>query len=104
MKDYEFLRSRFAQPFLTRFCAYNRPRYQVSVYRTIGPLVYMYTFISLNPYRLWQTWQKRYKVIQCMKECMREYKRHNNERHRFKLKPNQIAVISNVLGGLYNYR
>ena len=21
------------------FCAYNRPRYQVSVYRTIGPLV-----------------------------------------------------------------
>ena len=24
------------------FCAYTRPRYQVSVYRTIGPLVYMY--------------------------------------------------------------
>ena len=22
------------------FCAYTRPRYQVSVYRTIGPLVY----------------------------------------------------------------
>ena len=21
------------------FCAYNRPRYQVSVYRTVGPLV-----------------------------------------------------------------
>ena len=32
----------FAQPFLFRicmFCAYTRPRYQVSVYRTIGPLV-----------------------------------------------------------------
>ena len=26
------------------FCAYIRPRYQVSVYRTIGPLVY---YISL---------------------------------------------------------
>ena len=34
--------SRFAQSFLSRFCmfcAYTRPRYQVSVYRTIGPLV-----------------------------------------------------------------
>ena len=41
MKDYE--KSRFAQPFLSRycmFCAYTRPRYQVSVYRTIGPLIY----------------------------------------------------------------
>ena len=27
------------QPFVTRFCAYNRLRYQVSVYRTNGPLV-----------------------------------------------------------------
>ena len=27
------------QSFVTRFCAYNRLRYQVSVYRTIGPLV-----------------------------------------------------------------
>ena len=25
--------------FVTRFCAYNLLRYQVSVYRTIGPLV-----------------------------------------------------------------
>ena len=25
------------------FCAYTRPRYQVSVYRTIGPLVYSKT-------------------------------------------------------------
>ena len=24
---------------LTRFCAYTRPRYQVSLYRTISPLV-----------------------------------------------------------------
>ena len=33
--------SRFVQPFLFRICmvcAYTRPRYQVSVYRTIGPL------------------------------------------------------------------
>ena len=40
MKDYEL--SKFAQPFLFRICmmcAYTRPRYQVSVYRTIGPLV-----------------------------------------------------------------
>ena len=27
------------QSFVTRFCAYNLLRYQVSVYRTIGPLV-----------------------------------------------------------------
>ena len=26
--------------FVTRFCAYNLLRYQVSVYRTIGPLVF----------------------------------------------------------------
>ena len=26
----------------TCFCTYNRPRYQVSVYRTIGPLVTIY--------------------------------------------------------------
>ena len=34
--------SRFAQPFLTRVCllfAYTSPRYQVSVYMTISPLV-----------------------------------------------------------------
>ena len=34
--------TRFAQPFLYRFgmfCAYTRSKYQVSVYRTIGPLV-----------------------------------------------------------------
>ena len=24
-------------------CAYTRPKYQVSVYRTIGPLVYAFT-------------------------------------------------------------
>ena len=38
-------RSRFAQPFLFKicmFCASTRPRYQVSVYRTIGPLVFIY--------------------------------------------------------------
>ena len=29
------------QSFATRFCAYNLLRYQVSVYRTIGPLVFM---------------------------------------------------------------
>ena len=48
MKDYELLRSRFAQPFLSRFCmfcAYTRPRYQVSVYRTIGPLV----LVAIDP-------------------------------------------------------
>ena len=42
MKDYELSMSRFAQPFLFRIfmlCAYTRPRYQVSIYRTIGPLV-----------------------------------------------------------------
>ena len=27
------------QSFVTRFCAHNLLRYQVSVYRTIGPLV-----------------------------------------------------------------
>ena len=26
------------------FCAYTRPRYQVSVYRTIGPLVFNLIF------------------------------------------------------------
>ena len=26
------------------FCAYTRPRYQVSVYRTIGPLVCIFTW------------------------------------------------------------
>ena len=43
MKDYELSRSRLAPPFLFRICmlyAYTRPRYQVSIYRTIGPLVY----------------------------------------------------------------
>ena len=38
----------FAQPFSSRFCmfcAYSRPKYQVSVYRTIVPLVAIfYTF------------------------------------------------------------
>ena len=27
------------------FCAFTWPRYQVSVYRTIGPLVYLILFI-----------------------------------------------------------
>ena len=31
-----------SRSFLTRFCAYDRLRYQVSVYRTIGPLVLGY--------------------------------------------------------------
>ena len=42
MKDYALSRSWLAKPFLYRFCmfcTYTRPRYQVSVYRTIGPLV-----------------------------------------------------------------
>ena len=26
------------------FCAYTRPRYQVSIYRTIGPLVYFFRY------------------------------------------------------------
>ena len=29
--------------FITRICAYNRLRYQVSIYRTIGHLVYYFT-------------------------------------------------------------
>ena len=33
--------------FVTRFCAYNLLRYQVSVYRTIGPLV-VYAKSRLN--------------------------------------------------------
>ena len=32
--------------FVTRFCAYNVFRYQVSVYRTIGPLVTFHTKIG----------------------------------------------------------
>ena len=39
MKDYGESRSRFAQLFLLRICmvcAYMRPRYQVSVYRSSG--------------------------------------------------------------------
>ena len=31
--------SKIPQSFVTRLCAYNLLRYQVSVYRTIGPLV-----------------------------------------------------------------
>ena len=34
--------ARFAQPFLCRFLCFARPRYQVSVYRTIGPLVFIF--------------------------------------------------------------
>ena len=32
------------------FCTYTRPRYQVSVYRTIGPLVYivMHSYMLCN--------------------------------------------------------
>ena len=29
------------------FCAYTRPRYQVSVYRTIDPLVFSFPFFFL---------------------------------------------------------
>ena len=29
------------------FCAYTRPRYQVSVYRTIDPLVFSFPFLFL---------------------------------------------------------
>ena len=38
--------SRFGQPFVTRFCTfcnYTSPIYQVSVYRTIDPLVLLYS-------------------------------------------------------------
>ena len=42
--DGEYRRSKsFLDLVLSRFCmfyAYTRPRYQVSIYRTIGPLVY----------------------------------------------------------------
>ena len=34
------------------FCAYTRPRYQVSVYRTIGPLV----ILVLDKYRKFIHW------------------------------------------------
>ena len=30
--------TKISRSFVTRFCAYNRLRYQVGVYRTIGPL------------------------------------------------------------------
>ena len=30
------------------FCAYTRRRYQVSVYRTIGPMVYFFDEIPVN--------------------------------------------------------
>ena len=30
------------------FCAYNRPRYQMSSYRTIGPLVFHYVAIKFK--------------------------------------------------------
>ena len=49
--------SRFAQPFLFRLCmvcAYTRHRYQVSVYRTIGPLVFNLQTSTLSP------WQSQY--------------------------------------------
>ena len=43
MKASELIRSSFAHSFSIRFCmiyAYSRPRYQVSVYRTIGLLFF----------------------------------------------------------------
>ena len=38
------------QSFVTRFynCDYNRLRYQVSVYRTIGPLVQISNFMTIG--------------------------------------------------------
>ena len=52
MKEYEKSRSRsrFAQPFLTRFCmfcAYTRPRYQVNVYSTVGSMVFQISIKGL---------------------------------------------------------
>ena len=38
-----FLYRLCAQPCLYRFCAYTRPRYRVSVYRTIRPMVLFLT-------------------------------------------------------------
>ena len=35
------------------FCSFTRPRYQVSVYRTIGPLVYF----NMNILKTWQLYQ-----------------------------------------------
>ena len=35
-----FCTIKIPRSFVTRFCAYKRLRYQVSVYRTIGPLVF----------------------------------------------------------------
>ena len=46
MKVCEYSRSRsFLYHILSRFCmCFTRPRYQVSVYRTIGPLVFYFIF------------------------------------------------------------
>ena len=41
------LYSKIPQSFVTRFCAYNLLRYQVSVYRTIGSLVIICTKLVL---------------------------------------------------------
>ena len=30
------------------FCAYTRPRYQISVYKTIGPLVLLYAVETIT--------------------------------------------------------
>ena len=40
------------KPLVTRFCmfcAYDRHRYQVSIYRTIGPLVFSYCPLKTLP-------------------------------------------------------
>ena len=37
------------------FCAYTRPRYQVSVYRTIGPLVFLPTGTD-GSWSAWNEW------------------------------------------------
>ena len=34
------------------FCAFTRPRYQVSVYRTIGPLVYILSLADIIHFTL----------------------------------------------------
>ena len=42
------------QSFVTRFCAYDLLRYQMRVYRTIGPLVYTLKRVSRYVSRIYQ--------------------------------------------------
>ena len=51
------------------FCAYTRPRYQVSVYRTIGPLVFIKKVehcrvIILSP-KIFELWLSEVQKLNC---------------------------------------